>query len=235
MMRRVLGQGIGRCILVLFVLLLFSGVAEATTEYITNMVEANSCYPNSNFGTASFAIVENPLYGGFGCNRWGYIDLLYDNRSLSLNAYQLQTEGYSSNISIYNTTIFNEDTLTWNGKPSLLALLYTIESIDVNKWVTVNFTNVRYIAIIPASEYYIITTAFRTDDSSSNKPYIEYTPPPQFDSSGYIKDQNGNAISGATVTLFNATTSKTAISNSTGYWNLSGQIADGAYSLKLPK
>lgn len=223
------GRGIRTGILVLLAILLMVGGADATSENIVNAAYVDAYYSNTNYGTEDVLLVHSPPEF---IENWAYIELPQNTIfPIYLNIYLRFTDYIPQNVGIYNTDIFNEDTITWNNKPSLGSQI-TSFTTNPKMWynVTISSASNKYIILKATSSS--IEPGFCSDDIGvycNAIPYITYTAPPTFDPSGYVKDSNGKVLTGVNITYGNTT----IWSNATGWYDFGNSFANGTYSYSV--
>jgi hypothetical protein len=195
---------------------------------------------NANYGTLGYLLAG---WWNLG-TAYTYIDLgstYNNNNAVNLNLYGYTSSGNVS-FEIYSTSYFNASNITYNNRPAAISLLTTIQTntpfgAEVG-WIPINISSL--------SRYIIITTTNASQsigfDSSEYateflRPYIRsiYIAPTIFDPSGYVNDNLGNPIQNSDITFWNVTFSILTTSDSSGYYNLSGKMADGFYDFVAMK
>ncbi len=211
----------------LLLLLLFSGVADAITENITNASYVLSAEPDSNYNTQEYLSVGNVS----GLIFQTYIELPNNNSNIILHLYNLYAAGFTdTNISVHNTNIFDESTLTWNNKPAILnyvgSFIVPSGSSSIG-WYNVTLTSpYKYVVLLTLSDDVGADKAFATDESVLYPPYITSD---TFDPSGYVKNINGTSLTGVNITYGNTT----VWSNTTGWYDFGDSFANGTYSYSV--
>lgn len=209
-------------VLSFFFLLLFSGVADATTQNITNSAYVESNNPNINYGSSERLNVANDGYF-----EKTYIELPYYSSEIVLFLYA----NYSLNdrLVINSTTYFNESNITWNNRPSDISILGAYQMNNtVPQWKSFIITNPTQYISIGFNESNLtgnVEQVFKSDDNFTHTPYILYSSI-TYAPSGYVKDSFSTPIANAQVSTFGGAC--LVLSDSNGFYDCTG-IADSTY------
>lgn len=167
-----------------FLILLFSGTSFAATEYISEMSGVDNYYPDDS---EWYSVAEDipVMYYAFNeiSDREGmvFIRLPSVHSKVYLNFYgsigDCGLPTCNGNIKVYNTGIFDENTLTWNNKPSVGSLLATSEisgEAALSQWFNVTLDNPSEYIVLVALHTEDNDLVIHTDDSYE-VPYISYS------------------------------------------------------------
>lgn len=187
-------------VLPILLILVLVGGANATTEYITAGATVNSVSPDNNLdGVGSWVVAVWPD----GETRETYIKLPSTASTVYLNLYiEPSDEGHTVNI--YNTGSFDEDTITWNNRPTDTSFLTSFTIPDYLIWYNITLTNPsQYLHLQSAGGYWYFE--YSSDDTpwSNQRPYIVYTPPPSNPIPAIISWSNDKTNNAAINVTFN--------------------------------
>jgi hypothetical protein len=150
------------------IFVLITGSASASV-YLTDMAQVDSSSPNTNYGGLGNCDTLNYNYY-IMC----YVKLPVSNQSVFLHVYNNGSTG--TGVSIYVTSSFNSNTITFNNRPQFgisdyaPSLTYGWNNITISQ----PYTTTGYIVLFTTGYSSSYRPSFSTP-SSEHKPYITYT------------------------------------------------------------